>query len=817
MSPPVPSPRRTPRPPLRQYGIGVAAGLAAILLREALDGILQYRAPYALAFPAVGLAAVFGGFGPGLVCLALCGAASLYLWTDPPRSVGFTDPANALAFAIFLAVGLSILMLGRAQRVARGRAYQAGRATLESERRARDILDSVSDGFCTLDRSGRYLYLNAAAQPHLRVPRAELVGRQAWEGFDDAVRAALEERCSARLGPDAVHFEARSPATGRWLEVSAYPSKEGLSVYFRDVTERKLAERERAVLHTRERLARERAVRLQRVTESFSRALTLREVADVGIRLGLEALSAPAGAFFATGDDGSGLELLEASRTRLNDRGSEPVPPGAVRLAAEALGSAGPVFVESVEDWRLRVPEVPADTEAGSVAAAPLIMEGRALGCLVFAFGEWRPVAGEEREFLGALAHQCTQAADRARLFDEHERARTEAESANRLKDEFLATVSHELRTPLHAIAGWIRVLRESPRDEALSARALDLIQENARAQERLIADILDVSRIVTGRLSMEVRPVDPAGAVEAAVEAVRPAAEAKGVRIQAAFESGSALVVGDPDRLRQVAWNLLFNAVKFTGEGGTVDVRLAREGSQVELSVRDTGEGIDPDFLPHVFDRFRQADSSSRRRHGGVGLGLSLVRHLVEMHGGTARAESAGPGQGATFTVHLPVTHAAPPAAPAAPEPAGETVLILAGCKVLLVDDEPDGREGLALYLKHRGAAVFCAGTAHEALATLRRDRPDVIIADIAIPGEDGFALIERVRALPADQGGTVPAVAMTGYSRDEDRVAALEAGFDAFAVKPVDPSDLAGLLSRLAGNDPALPSARGTSDRES
>jgi CheY-like chemotaxis protein len=308
------------------------------------------------------------------------------------------------------------------------------------------------------------------------------------------------------------------------------------------------------------------------------------------------------------------------------------------------------------------------------------------------------------------------------------------------------------------------------------------------------------VSRIVTGRLGMEVRPVDPAGAVEAAVEAVRPAADAKGVRLQAAFESESALVVGDPDRLRQVAWNLLFNAVKFTGDGGSVDVLLARRASHVELTVRDAGEGIDPLFLPYVFDRFRQADSSSRRRHGGVGLGLSLVRHLVEMHGGTVHAESPGLGQGATFTVRLPVTQALPAPAAAPQAPAREVPLLLAGRKVLLVDDEPDGREGLALYLRHRGAAVVCAGSAREALATIERDRPDVIIADIAIPGEDGFRLMERVRALPPDQGGSVPAVAMTGYSRDEDRNAALEAGFDAFTVKPVDPSDLAGLLARLS-----------------
>jgi PAS domain S-box-containing protein len=796
---------RSSRPPLRQYGLAVGAALLAILGRLALNPLLGMKSPEVLSYPAIIAVAVFAGLGPGLLCALLCGVATLYLWFSPGHHIRIDDPAEGLAFAMFLAVCLLMVGMGRAQRAARRKAYLAGRAAQESERRTRDVLESLSDGFCALDREGCYAYVNAAAEQHFGVPRAMLLGRRAWEGFPEGLGPILEQRCRAiasETGP--AHFDARSPSTGRWLEVSAYPSEEGLSVYFRDVTERKLAEQEKAVLLTRERLARDRAVRLQRMTETFSRALTVRQVADLGLRLGMEALNAAEAAAFLLGDDGQALELIEFAGMDSTARERfARLPINATNTATEAARSGELVVVDSAEECGRRCADAEPGANLGSRAAVPLLVGGRTIGCLLVAFREWRPLDDEERSFLLSLAHQCAQATERARLFDLQERARQEAEAANRLKDDFLATVSHELRTPLNAIVGWARVLRESPHGEALTTRALDLIHANARAQERLISDILDASRIVTGRLSLEARPLNPTRVFETAVEAVRPAAEAKGIRICASFDAGAARVMGDPDRLQQVAWNLLSNAVKFTPEGGRIDVSLLRRDGEIELSVRDTGEGIDPDFLPYVFDRFRQADSSSRRRHGGIGLGLALVRHLVEMHGGSVRGESPGAGKGASFVIRLPVaarTDEAYAEVPADSLESSHEEFPLNGRRVLIVDDEPDGREGLAVYLSQQGAHVSCAGTAREALAFLRREVPDVLIADIAIPDEDGYALIGRVRSLAPGDGGRVAAIAMTGYGSDDDRAAALLAGFDAHVIKPVDPLELVALILRLA-----------------
>jgi PAS domain S-box-containing protein len=394
-------------------------------------------------------------------------------------------------------------------------------------------------------------------------------------------------------------------------------------------------------------------------------------------------------------------------------------------------------------------------------------------------------------------------------LLEREQSARAEAEQANRLKDEFLATVSHELRTPLTAILGWAHMLRVKRFDEQSTAGALETIERNARAQSQLIDDLLDVSRIITGNLRLDVRQVEPGSFIGAAVEALRPAAEAKGVRIQKAMDTGVVSVAGDPARLQQVVWNLLSNAIKFTPKGGRVQVRLERIDSHIEIAVSDTGVGIRAEFLPHVFDRFRQADQKTTRHHGGLGLGLSIVRHLVELHGGTVEADSPGEGQGATFVVKLPVVSVyqketlagrAHPAAGAEP-PAYVCPERLDGLKVLVVDDEVDARELLKVGIGQCGAEVATAGSAREALATLDETRPDLLISDIGMPGEDGYELIRKVRALPAGRGGKVPAIALTAYARTEDRLRALRAGYQMHVCKPVELAELVAVMASLIG----------------
>lgn len=397
-----------------------------------------------------------------------------------------------------------------------------------------------------------------------------------------------------------------------------------------------------------------------------------------------------------------------------------------------------------------------------------------------------------------------------AKLLIREENARAEAEAANRLKDEFLATVSHELRTPLNSILGWAQLMRTGTLDEQASARALMTIERSTKSLAQIIDDLLDVSRIITGKLRLDVRPVRLDLVVEAALEAIRPATDAKNIDLGVSLDADVGAVSGDSSRLQQIVWNLLSNAIKFTPSGGRVSVKLERVASRARITVSDSGEGINTSFLPHVFDRFSQADSSFTRMHGGLGLGLAIVRHLVELHGGSVSADSLGEGEGATFSVSFPLLAPAENAVGTAEpltnnwEPAPEEPKDLAGLSVMIVDDEQDARELLVAMLELRGARVMVACSAADALDALSKSTngsmPDVLVSDIGMPGEDGIEFINRVRAMAPEHGGNIPAIALTAYARNEDRARVLAAGFQRHVAKPVDPSDLAKAVGSLA-----------------
>ena len=458
-----------------------------------------------------------------------------------------------------------------------------------------------------------------------------------------------------------------------------------------------------------------------------------------------------------------------------------------------------------------------------SYLAVPVVSRsGEVMGGLFFGHPEPKVFSERDEIVVAGLAAQAAVAMDNARLYEAAKRARAEAEKAaaenerlyrqaeesSRLKEEFLATISHELRTPLSAILGWARMLRMGQLSEENAAKALDTIERNARAQAQLVDDLLDVSRIITGKLRMDVQPADPDVFIDAAVEAVRPAAEAKGVRMQKIIDTGRVSIPGDPVRLQQVVWNLLSNAIKFTPRGGRVQIRSERVNSHLEIVVSDTGQGISADFLPHVFDRFRQADQKTSRQHGGMGLGLAIVRHLVELHGGTVRANSDGEGQGATFTVMLPISpvyqldslggRVHPGARDLLPR-ADDCTDRLDGLRILVVDDEGDTRELLKQGLEYCGAKVQVVGGAAEALEALASNLPDVLISDIGMPGVDGYALIRQVRGLPPNRGGKVPAIALTAYTRTEDRLQALRAGYDMHVPKPVELAELVAVAATV------------------
>ena len=574
----------------------------------------------------------------------------------------------------------------------------------------------------------------------------------------------------------------------------------------------------RAERRTREAAERtsDRLARLQAVSTALSQALTPQQVATAVIEQGISSLDAHAGTVVSLDEAGARLELV----TTIG------FPPGLVEKwqqfdlespvpLADAVRENRPVLIESFSGASERYPMLgPLASITGSHAlvAFPLNVKGRTIGGMGLSFPRPQSFDEDDLSFLLALAQQCAQALERARLYATEQRLRAEAETANRLKDEFLATVSHELRTPLTAIVGWSSMLRTGDFDRPTTARAIETIERNALAQAQIIEDLLDVSRIITGKVVLDARPVELSLIVEAALDSVRPAAATKGIALRSDAEAGVgvAAVWGDPARLQQVMWNLLANAVKFTPAGGEVAVRLGRTASHVRISVADTGQGISQEFLPYVFDRFRQADGTSTRTHGGLGLGLAIVRHLVEIHGGTIVAESAGAGRGANFTIELPVADGERGGAAVAQKlsasPAEVAAAVgraqeLADLRVLIVDDEPDARLLLQTIMEQSGARVCVAASAAEALTALREFKPDILVSDIGMPHEDGYALLSRVRALSPEEGGRIPAVALTAYAQEADRLRALLAGFQVHVAKPINPTEFVAVVVGLAG----------------
>ena len=413
-----------------------------------------------------------------------------------------------------------------------------------------------------------------------------------------------------------------------------------------------------------------------------------------------------------------------------------------------------------------------------------------------------RELQSSNERLEGEIAQRRRAQAEREETLEREKVLRVEAEGLSRLKDEFLATMSHELRTPLNAIFGWITLLRTRQLDEPTHARALETIERNARAQKRLIEDLLDASRIVTGKVSLELVSVDPRRVIEAALDAMLPAAQTKGLTLVPRLDTQTGLVHGDFARLQQVVCNLLSNAIKFTASGGQVEVSLTRTGKMAQISVQDSGQGIKAEFLPHVFDRFRQEDGSISRRHGGLGLGLAIVRHLVELHAGSVEAHSEGEGAGARFVIHLPLRAASVASSVMVDAPTGRIVAAtLAGVRILVVDDELEARELMSRILQDFGAEVALADSGHSALSLLFEQRPHVLLADLGMPGMDGFALIEQVRALDPEFGGLTPAVAVTGYTSPQDRLRALQAGYQNHIAKPVEPEELAIVIASLVG----------------
>ncbi|MBD0334846.1 MAG: PAS domain-containing protein [Cyanobacteria bacterium Co-bin13] len=615
------------------------------------------------------------------------------------------------------------------------------------QQQATMLFEVIPDALICVDNQWRYTVVNSHAEALLSRHRSSLLGKNVWETFPSLVETqahSLSYQAMAEQVP--IEYEEFYSEFDKWFAIRLFPSPTGLSIYFRDITQAKRAE-----------------LALQRSSQRVIRIL--------------ESIT-----------DGFAAYDPEWRYTYVNQRAAEMVCKTQEELLGQVVWQVFPEAVDTVfyQAYHRAVAEqVPVDVEA-----------------FYPALETWfRIRAYPSPEGLSVYYQDVTQdkqsAAERDELLLREQTARQQAEAANRIKDEFLAVLSHELRTPLNPIVGWTRMLLASSLDEGKRQSALETIDRNARSLSQLIEDLLDVSRILQGKLMLQNTPVNLVAIIASALETVRLAAEARSIELETDLTPHTGLLLGDSNRLQQVVWNLLANAVKFTPAGGRVEVRLSYTQTYAQIEVIDTGQGIESEFLPHIFDHFRQADATTTRTFGGLGLGLAIARHIVELHGGTITAQSPGLGKGATFTVKLPLQSNGTPSPIGAPSPAAQASL--AGTRVLIVDDDEDTRNLTAYILEQSGAIPTVTASAQEALVALAQSHPDILVSDIGMPEVDGYMLIRQIRQLPAAAGGQMPAIALTAYAGDGDQRRVLEAGFQRHVTKPIDPVDLVNAISEV------------------
>ena len=779
---------RLPRRILTAYSFLIAGLLATIVVGTYLDKTFL---PYTLSAGVI-------------ISLLLYGLANLQTRAR----------AAAESFAHKLQLSESTVRSMLAERA------RAEKALKESEERYRDLVENANDIVYTMDLNGNLTSINKAAELITGYKRTDLLTKNLGEFITpeslETTRQMLELKL---LGEERTNYEMDMRSIdGRTLTLeisSKLMLKDGKPISVqgiaRDITSRRRAEEtlrqaDQLALSTYERL-------LERVSGLAQTFGTARDLAAIFRALReFTLVSVPCqGLFVSLYDPVRDVRTAVygwADNVELDTSQLPPMPVTASGPNSRAVRTNQVVITSDYMHETRGHPAVLVGPDNGlrpqSSLAAPMSVMGRVIGTIEVQTYERAAYGEEHATAMRMAANLAAVAIENVRLLERESTARATAEESNRLKDEFLATVSHELRTPLTAILGWSRML-ESGLETEMAARAIETIKRNAKAQAQIIDDILDVSRIITGNLYLELHPIELASVLEGAVNVVRPTAEAKGIQIESNFEREPTVVSGDANRLQQVFWNLLSNAVKFTAAGGKVTLSLRQLDSEVEIEIADTGQGIDPAFLPFVFDRFRQADSTSTRQHGGLGLGLAIARQLTEIHGGSMSAASEGEGKGATFRLRLPLlgslvnvnTQPNEVEQNAQPQQAQD---VLAGIQVLVVDDDVDTLELLTAALKQRSATVTAVSSAAAAMDSIMASKPHVLISDIAMPGEDGYDLIKKVIAL--ELAPRIPAIAITAYAKEEDRERALLAGFQRYLSKPVELGEFISAVAEAAQN---------------
>ncbi|MEH1797432.1 ATP-binding protein [Nostoc sp.] len=698
---------------------------------------------------------------------------------------------------------------------------QATRMVVEKERqRYQELFDFAPDGYLVTDIYGTILEANQATTVLLNISERFLIRKPLVSFIAQSDRQAFFDYLAQlqhldRGGEWEVCVQPREKVCfDVALTVVTVRNKEGKPValrwLMRDITKRRRLESERKLLFASEQIARiaaEAAERRSNFLAEASRVLassldyrtTLTSMAQLAVPTLADCCIVDVvennSVAFTNPVIAASEPQKEALVRELRQR--YPIPIDADYGLPKVLRTGKPELVTDILESSLQKntwnQEYLNLLQVKSYMVVPLLVRKRKLGTIVFACAQvGRYYTIVDLAMAEEVAQRAASAIENAQLY-------RQAQEANRIKDEFLAIVSHELRTPLNSMLGWVQVIRNRKLDEAVTSKALETIERNAKLQRKLIEDILDISRIVQGKIRLNLHKVDLVIVINAAIEAVYPTSEIKDIRVESKLDSSVGEVMGDAERLQQIVWNLLSNAVKFTPSGGRVEVCLEQVNSNAKISVSDTGKGINADFLPYIFERFRQADSTTTRADSGLGLGLAIVNHLVEMHSGTVHAFSEGEERGATFTVLLPLIEAQPEQLIKESQVKVNNLLALDGLQILLVDDNADTRELIAFILQQSGAQVTSVSSVGEALEALVRLRPNILVSDIGMPDEDGYSLIRQVRSQEALSGEKIPAVALTAFARDEERKLSLEAGFQVHLSKPIEPDKLVKVLANL------------------
>jgi len=772
-----------------RFATAIAAVALAAALRAVVHPLFNEADQFTLFYAAVMVSAYFGGLWPGLLATGLSAALVDFFWFEPRYSLRFENPDDGIDIALFVIVGCFISYLCQSLRAAT-RSAEAALITAAAESEARAKAEQYSETQFRImansapvmvwiaDSNKRSYWFNKSWLDLTGRTLEEESGLSWLEGVhpDDVARydAMYHESFDGRKNFTIEYRLRRRDGQYRWLLETGRPLYNSAGVFGGyigscvDITERKAADEQLHYQLNFTKLITENAAESLFLLDAEGRVTFINRAAE---RL-----------FGYTRDELMGNLLHD--RLHHQKPGGKPVPADECPLVR--VFNSGTTLADH-EDVFYNKNGAPIDV---SCSNAPIHEDGKVIGSVLVVHDITRRRQAEQERDHSLLSERT---------------ARSEAERASRMKDEFLSTLSHELRTPLNAILGWAQILRMGETSEDDTSRGLEVIERNAMVQAQLIDDLLDMSRIVSGKIRFDLKQLDMADVVEAAVESVRHAADARGIDLQAVVEEGHC-VTGDAARLQQVVWNLLTNAIKFTPRGGVVELTLGGVDSSVLLMVRDSGQGIKPEFLDFVFDRFRQADATTTRKFGGMGLGLAIVKQLVELHGGTVCASSQGEGHGATFSVTLPLSsarlereHDEPVADVTAAAAEGDSVL--RGLKILVVDDEPDARELIRLLLRDCGATIVTAGSVDEALELFAREEPEVLISDIGMPEHDGYELIQRIRSSPMERASQIPAVAVTAFARPEDKRRALEMGFQAHVVKPVQAAELIAVVAAVSG----------------